>query len=94
MKKILLFISIYIILINNSFSEIVNDIKVENNFRISEETIITYGSINLGKDYDDAGLNQIIKNLYETNFFKNVSVKILDNTLIINVEENKIIQSF
>ena len=61
MKKILLFISIYILLINNSFSEIVNDIKVENNFRISKETIITYGSINLGKDYNDASLNQIIK---------------------------------
>ena len=93
MKKILLFISTYILFFTSSFAEIVNNIKVENNYRISKETIITYGSIELGKDYNDDSLNQIIKNLYETNFFKNVSVKVSDKTLIINVEENKIIQS-
>ena len=46
----------------------------------------------LGKDYNDASLNQIIKNLMKQIFQKCIS-KILDNTLIINVEENKIIQS-
>ena len=35
----------------------------------------------------------IIKNLYETNFFKDISLSIDDNTLSISVVENKIIQS-
>ena len=38
-------------------------------------------------------LNDILKALYETNFFKKISLKVEDQTLVINVDENKIIQS-
>ena len=46
----------------------------------------------IGKDYSQEDLNDIIKKLYQTNFFKNISLKLDDKTLIINIEENKIIQ--
>ena len=74
-------------------AEVVNDIIVNNNDRISLNTIKTYGSIETGADYTPDDLNNILRNLYETNFFKDVSLKIQKNTLIINVVENKLIQT-
>jgi outer membrane protein insertion porin family len=38
-------------------------------------------------------LNNIIKNLYTTDFFKNVSVNLKSNILNINVIENSLVQS-
>ena len=79
--------------ITSSYAVIIKDVKIENNKRITKETIITYGSIQLNKDYDQKELNKIIKELYETNFFKNINLKVDGQTLILKVEENKIIQS-
>lgn len=92
MKKLL--ISLCIIFFNSSINAaIINKVLINNNDRISKETIITYGQIEIGKNYNDEDLNKILKNLYETDFFKNVSINVEDETLIIVVEENKIIQS-
>ena len=85
-----LFINLFISPVN---AELINDIKVENNDRISKETIITYGKIDLKKDYNSNDLNNILKNLYNTNFFENIEIKIIDNILVIQVVENKIIQT-
>ena len=49
-------------------------------------------NIKIGKDYSQNDLNDIIKKLYETNFFKNISLKLENNILILDIEENKIIQ--
>ena len=75
-----------------SYSTIIQKVEVKNNNRISNETVITYGNIEIGKDYSQNDLNNIIKKLYETNFFKNISLKVDNNTLILDLEENKIIQ--
>ncbi len=80
-------------LITSSYAVIIKDIKIINNERITKATIITYGDIKLNKDYNQSELNEIIKNLYNTNFFKNISLKTENQTLILDVEENKIIQS-
>ena len=93
MKYILTTISFLIFLITSSYAVVIKDIKINNNKRITEETIITYGNIQLNKDYNQKELNNIIKDLYDTNFFKKISIKIDGETLILNVEENKIIQS-
>ena len=74
-------------------AEVVKDIIVNNNDRISLNTIKTYGSIETGVDYTPDELNNILRNLYETNFFQDVSLKIEKNILIINVVENKLIQT-
>ena len=92
MKKLL--ISLCFILFNTiANSAVVKKVEIINNDRISKETIITYGQIEIGKNYNDEGLNRILKNLYSTDFFKNVSLNIENETLVINVEENEIIQS-
>ena len=71
----------------------IKKIEIENNNRISKETIIIYGDIKLNKDYNNDDINQILKNLYETNFFEDIEITISENTLNIRVVENKIIQT-
>ena len=72
--------------------EVINEIEVKNNNRVSKQTIITYGNIELNKDYDLNSINEIFKNLYDTNFFEDLKIDIVENKLIIEVKENKIIQ--
>ena len=93
MKYILISLSFLILLLSKSYAVVIKDLKISNNKRITKETIITYGNIQLNKDYNQSELNNIIKQLYNTNFFKKISLNVDDQTLIINVEENKIIQS-
>jgi len=74
-------------------AEIVKDIQVEGNKRISKESIVVFGIIKKNEDYNESDLNKILKNLYETNFFKKVNLNLKDNILKISVVENPIIES-
>ena len=89
------FISILLFIVSLTLcakAEIVNNVTVNNNDRISEGTIKTYGNIKIGADYSSSDLNKVLKDLYETNFFKDISLNIENNILIIDVIENKLIQ--
>ena len=72
-------------------AEIVNDLKINGNSRISNETIKIYGEIELGKDLSENDLDKILKNLFNTNFFEDVNIKLEKNTLIVNVVEYPVI---
>ena len=92
--KFKIYILCFIILANfSSYAENVNIIKIEGNDRISEETIKTFLSISINDEISTQSINQIIKDLYETNFFKNVDIKFENSVLTINVIENPIIQN-
>ena len=93
MKKTLLQLLIICIFLVSAKAEVIKDIKLENNIRVSKDSIIAFGNISLGKDYSEIELNQILIDLYETNFFSNIKLKIENNILIINVTEKKIIQT-
>ena len=73
----LLKIFVLTILLNYFFlsfsnSEIIKQIKVEGNNRITDEIILMFSDIDLGQDIKSSKINKIIKNLYETNFFNDV----------------------
>ena len=51
MKKILLALLLLNFMLFSAKSEIINDIKLENNIRVSKESILAFGNIKLGKDY-------------------------------------------
>jgi outer membrane protein insertion porin family len=94
MKKLSLIIFIFFISIHSYVkSEIINDIVVKNNNRISKQTIITYGKIELNKDYSLNEINNVFRNLYQTDFFETLKIDIVGSQLVIEVKENKIIQS-
>ena len=75
-----------------AFGDIINKIEVKNNNRITKETIITFGGIEFGKDYNQQQLNNILLDLYETNFFSDIKFDIQGDVLVVEVEERKIIQ--
>ena len=74
-------------------AEIVKDIQVEGNKRISKESIVVFGIIKKNENYNQSDLNKVLKNLYETNFFKKVNLDFKENILKISVVENPIIES-
>jgi len=76
-----------------TFAEIVKNIKISGNERISNETIILFSDIPENKIIDELTLNRILKDLYKTGFFKDVEVVLKDNILSIFVDENPIIQT-
>ena len=79
----------------NSFlkAEIVSQITIEGNNRISPETIKMFSGVSEKDDLSENELNQVLKNLYDSNFFELVSVKLENNILLITVKENPIIQN-
>ena len=93
MFKLLTSIIFYLTLSLHVSAEIVKEIKVINNERISKETILIFSDIKIGENYSDDDLNVILKEIYDTNFFSNVTLEINNGILIIDVEENKIIQN-
>ena len=93
MKKIFFSIIFLFLFLNSLESETIDNIKIEGNERISDETIILFGNIELNKDYSSNDLNEILKQLYSTDFFKKVEINIKNKNLNIFIEENPIIQN-
>ena len=94
MYKFFIKVVIIIFLINSiSLAEIVNKVEINGNQRISKATIITLGVIKKNINYDNDELNRILKNLYDTNFFNDIELKLSDGTLLINLSENPIIEN-
>jgi outer membrane protein insertion porin family len=88
--KILIFFSLFI---SFAGAEVIKEISVKGNKRISPETIIVLGKINLNKAFNQEELNNIVKNLYQTNFFSDINIQSDNDILIINVVENPIIEN-
>jgi len=88
--QIILFLVFFTI---SSHAEIVKKVEITGNERISNETIIIFGDVTLGKDYKKSDINLLIKKLYETTFFSTISVDLINNKLSIIVAENPIINS-
>ncbi len=90
-----LIISILIFTLFTLFAkaEIINDVKISNNDRLSKESIIVFGNIKIGSNYSNEDLNNLLKNLYLTDFFSDIDIEIKNNILFIKVTENPLIQS-
>ena len=92
-KKIICINIVCILLATISFASIIKDIKINGNKRISKESIVVFGQIELDRDYDQGELNEILKKIYETNFFKKINFDIKNSILTISVIENPIIEN-
>ena len=93
MFKFILKINFFLfLLIGTSLAEIINSIEITGNKRLSESSIILFGKIENKKDYNDDDLNLVLKNLYETDFFNQINLKVENNILKIKISENPIIE--
>jgi len=91
-KKIIKINFILFFISSLSIAQTISDIKVDGNKRISKESIIVFGNIEFDKNYNDDDLNTVLKNIYETNFFKEINLKINNSILEVSVIENPIIE--
>ena len=92
----ILFKSIFLIFLffsSFAFSNTLDKIQITGNDRISDETIKLFISVEVNEEINDVRLNNILKDLYETGFFKDISVKFQNQILSIKVLENPIIEN-
>ncbi len=90
MRRIL--IILYLLLLTNPLSaEIIKKINISGNERLSDETVKVYGGISINQNVDNLKVNEIIKNLYSTNFFEDINVSVSNGTLFIKLIEYPII---
>ena len=61
-KIIYTFVLFFVILHTESFSEVVKDVEIKGNERISPETVYMFGDIKLGSNYESSDVNKLIKN--------------------------------
>ena len=87
------FIVLSIFFTFSSYSKNYENVIINGNERISNESILVFSEISGDKSLDEESINDILKKLYKSGFFKDVSIKIENNDLIINVLENPIIQT-
>lgn len=98
MKQLLLrlFTSVVLLFLANiklGYAEIVKKIQIVGNDRISEDTVKIFSEVSLNDNLDSTEINNILKKLYSTNYFKDVKVSFRDNLLLIKVIENPIIEN-
>ena len=87
--KIFLFYSFLLTSIN---AEIIEKIFINGNKRISDKTIQMFANIEIKDEISNKRLNLILKDLYDTNYFEDVSVSFENKILTIFVKENPIVQ--
>ena len=94
-SKNIFFISLiyFLLLFDVSYAKKYNEIKVSGNVRLTLETITMFSGLKLESEIDNQDLNNAIKNLYKTNYFKNIKITTSDDIIQIDVKENPIIQS-
>ena len=92
LNKILKINLIILFIFSCASAEIIKNINILGNKRLSVKSIIVFSKIELKQDYNEDSLNTILKNLYSTKFFKDVTLDIDNGTLTITVIENPIIE--
>ena len=76
-----------------SLAEVIKNFKIKGNERISNETIILFSGLKINDDINKNDLNKSLKKLYETTFFKSISINLDNSTIFIELIENPLIQS-
>ena len=92
LKFLILLLGINIFTITSAFSEQLKSIEINGNDRLADETIILFSNLKIGDEIDKHTLNNTFKNLYQTNYFKDLKINFDFGKLIITVNENPIIQ--
>ena len=91
-KKSILITVLYFSLICFAKSEIIKKFDITGNDRISDQTILMFSDLDIGQNVNQIQLNEALKELYYTDYFKDIKISLDQGILTINVIENPIIQ--
>ena len=72
-------------------AEVIKEVVIQGNKRVSDETIKVYGEIEINKDFSENEINKVLNNLYSTNFFENIEINVNNNILNIKLKEYPVI---
>ena len=87
-------ISLLLILFSSiANAETIKKIVISGNDRISNNTILMFSNVTVGDKINNIDTNNVLKNLYDTNFFRDVIVNLSENILEISVLELPIVQN-
>ena len=75
----------------SALAEVIKKIDITGNERIPEETILMFSGVKVNDEINNEEINKILKKLYESNFFENVSIDFNNNNLKISITEFPII---
>ncbi len=92
-KKIIFFLIIFFSTSSIVFAEVLKEIQIKGNQRVSDESIKMFSNTKIGDNISSDKLNEILKNVYDSNFFEDVRVSFKDNVLVIFVEENSLVEN-
>ena len=81
----------YFYMANFSYANIVHNIFVHGNQKISSQTIIDHLGISVNKDFSDRDIDEAVKNIYALGYFSDVHVKQQNSYLVVNVKEYNIV---
>ncbi len=71
--------------------QFISKIDIQGNQRVTDDTVLSYANISEGEIFTSEIGESIIKNLYETGYFDDVSISIKEGRLLITVAEKPII---
>ena len=92
--KLLIYLFIFTFTITlKSKSEIVNQINITGNDRIPDETIKMFSGVKINEDISLNDVDKILKNIFKSEFFSDVKVRLDNNILNIDVKERPIIEN-
>ena len=92
MYKILVLTVVLLLKITNSYAEVIKNIEIVGNNRVSKATILNFSELKKGDDVSSSKINESLKSLYNTNFFEDIKINIKNNLLTISVKEYPVIQ--
>ena len=81
MTRKIIILSLFLLHFTALKAEVLENINLEGNKRISDETIKIYGELELNKNFTEGDINKVLKNLNSTNFFENIEINFTNKTL-------------
>ncbi len=72
-------------------NHLISRIDVTGNNRIDENTILNYAKLSVGSAYNQAEVDEALRDLYETELFSDVQINYDNSRLVITVQENFLI---
>ena len=76
MYKILVLTVVLLLKITNSYAEVIKNIEIVGNNRVSKATILNFSDLKKGDDVSLSNINESLKSLYNTNFFEDIKVSL------------------
>ena len=69
-NKVIISILISILIVSHAKSELIENIEINGNERVSDQTVIIFSNLKIGDNINTNDLNISLKEIYGTNYFE------------------------